>query len=142
MSRCADGTHGDTGATEMIMNNVRSKVQLCADLAQGPALGIQLCRTLNVHHTTCKVSRALESALCRRKPMSDDTVPALVQSQCFAEVSDAPDFEDVVVGAIGVAEMADSGAGAAGFDGGFCGWVPHDHHMADVIGSKVGVPKD
>ena len=54
--RCADGTHGDTGATEMIMNNIRSNVQLCADLAQGPALGIQLCCTLNVHRTTCKCS--------------------------------------------------------------------------------------
>ena len=74
MSRCADATHGDSGATEMIMNNVRPNVQLCADLAQGPSLGIRLCCTLNVHRTTYKVSPALESALCRRKPMSYDTV--------------------------------------------------------------------
>ena len=53
-----------------------------------------------------------------------------------------PDFEDVVVGAVGVAEMADSGAGAAGFDGGLSGWIPHDHHVPDLAGSKVGVPED
>jgi hypothetical protein len=52
--RWADGTHGDTGATKMIVDYVRLNAQLGADLAQGPALGVQLCRTLNVHRTTSK----------------------------------------------------------------------------------------
>ena len=52
VSRCADGTHGDTGATKMIVDHVPSNAQLRADLAQGPALGIQLCRTLNIHSAT------------------------------------------------------------------------------------------
>ena len=56
VSRYADRTHGDTGATKMIVDHVRSNAQLRADLAQGPALGIQLCCTLNVHRTTCKCS--------------------------------------------------------------------------------------
>jgi len=52
VSRCADGTHGDTGATKMIVDHVPSNAQLRTDLAQGPALGVQLCRTLNVHSAT------------------------------------------------------------------------------------------
>src|SRR5512133_2426191 len=38
--------------------------------------------------------------------------------------------------------MADTGAGAAGFDGGFSRCVPHDHDVPDVVGSQVGVPED
>jgi len=52
VGRCADGTHRDTGATKMIVDHLPPKAQLRADLAQGPALGIQLCRTLNVHSAT------------------------------------------------------------------------------------------
>src|SRR5215217_3029080 len=36
----------------MIVDHVPPKAQLRADLAQGPALGIQLCRTLYVHSAT------------------------------------------------------------------------------------------
>src|SRR5205823_961644 len=83
----------------------------------------------------------------RHCPRSSGCIWCLLQpggasSQCLAEVSDAPNFEDVVVGAVGVAEVADAGAGAAGFDGGFTGWVPHDHHVPDVVGSEIGVPED
>jgi hypothetical protein len=49
---CADRTHGDTGVTKMIMDHVRSNAHLGADLAQSPALGVQLCRALNVHGAT------------------------------------------------------------------------------------------
>jgi hypothetical protein len=54
VSRRADGTHSDTGATEMIVNYAPSNAQLRADLAQGPALGVQRCRTLNIHSATLK----------------------------------------------------------------------------------------
>jgi hypothetical protein len=36
----------------MIVDYVPSNAQLRPDLAQGPALGVQLCRTLNVHSAT------------------------------------------------------------------------------------------
>jgi hypothetical protein len=52
MRRRADGTHGDTSTTETIVDYVRSNAQLRADLAQRPALGVQLCRTLNIHSAT------------------------------------------------------------------------------------------
>jgi hypothetical protein len=65
-----------------------------------------------------------------------------ILSRVTVEVAEAPDFEDVVAWPVGVAEMADTGTSAAGFDGGFGCWVPHDHDVPDLVGSQVGVPKD
>jgi hypothetical protein len=58
------------------------------------------------------------------------------------EVAEAPNLKDVVTVPVGVAEMADTGTGAASFDGGFASWVPHDHDVPDLVGSQVGIPKD
>ena len=48
-----------------------------------------------------------------------------------AETRDVPD----VARPVGVAEVADTCTGAAGLDGGFVCWVPHDHDVPDVVGS-------
>ena len=73
-SSCADRTHGDTGATE-IVDDVRSN-ELRANLAQGPALGIQLCRTLNVHSATLNELR--QSSALSSKPMAYDAIRGLL----------------------------------------------------------------
>jgi hypothetical protein len=62
-----------------------------------------------------------------------------LSSRITGEVSDAPDLKDVMARAGGVAEVADAGTGAAGFDGGLVCWVPDDHDVSDLVGPKVGV---
>ena len=42
-------THGDPGATELIAHGGRGEAKLGTDLAQRPALGVQVGCTLNVH---------------------------------------------------------------------------------------------
>jgi hypothetical protein len=42
-------SHGDAGTTQLIADRARREIQLGTDLAQGPALGVQVRRTLNVH---------------------------------------------------------------------------------------------
>ena len=57
MRRRSVATHGDTGAAKLIAHGGPGNAQLGTDLAQGPALGVQLCRTLNVHSATRKELR-------------------------------------------------------------------------------------
>ena len=45
-------THGDAGTLELLAHRGRSEAQLRTDLAQGPALGVQVGCTLNVHGVT------------------------------------------------------------------------------------------
>ena len=52
MSRGAATTHGDAGATKLVAHRCRREAQLGTDLAQGPALGVQVGCTLNVHGAT------------------------------------------------------------------------------------------
>ena len=49
MSRGAAATHGDAGTTKLLAHRGRRDAQLGTDLAQGPTLGVQVSRTLQVH---------------------------------------------------------------------------------------------
>jgi hypothetical protein len=51
VSRSA-ATHDDASATKLVVHCGPSNAQLRADLAQAPALGVQLFSTLNVHSAT------------------------------------------------------------------------------------------
>jgi hypothetical protein len=51
-------------------------------------------------------------------------------------------FEDVVVWAVGGAEVSDAVADASCFYGGFVSWVPDDHDVCDLLGSEIRVPED
>jgi hypothetical protein len=42
-------SHGDAGTTQLIADRARRDAQLGTDLAQGPARGVQIRRTLNFH---------------------------------------------------------------------------------------------
>jgi hypothetical protein len=48
----AAATHGDAGPAKLLADRRRGNAQLGADLAQGPALGVQVGCTLNVHCAT------------------------------------------------------------------------------------------
>src|SRR5829696_2608231 len=65
---------------------------------------------LRVHYVGVNRSATTPSAF---NLATSDACCSRVQpsSQWFAEVSDAPDFEDAVAGAVGVAEMPDTGVG-------------------------------
>lgn len=52
MSRRSTATRGDTGALELITDCAPMNAQLRTDLTQGPALGVQVSGTLNVHGAT------------------------------------------------------------------------------------------
>ena len=52
MSRSTAATHGDAGTAKLIAHRGRRDAQLGTDLAQGPALGVQVGCTLNVHRAT------------------------------------------------------------------------------------------
>ena len=52
MSGSTAATHGDAGTAELMAHSGPGKAQLGTDLAQGPALAIQLGCTLNVHGAT------------------------------------------------------------------------------------------
>ena len=45
-------THGDAGTAKLIADRGPMNAQLGTDLAQGPALGVQVGCTLNVHRAT------------------------------------------------------------------------------------------
>jgi hypothetical protein len=61
MSGCTAPTHGDAGATKVLAHGGPGNAQLGTDLAQCPALGVQVGCTLNVHLVTvtasCDVAR-------------------------------------------------------------------------------------
>ena len=52
MSGRAAATHGDAGTSELLADRARMNAQLGTDLAQGPALGVQVGCTLNIHGAT------------------------------------------------------------------------------------------
>ena len=45
-------THGDAGTLELLADRAPMNAQLGTDLAEGPALGVQVGCTLNVHGAT------------------------------------------------------------------------------------------
>jgi hypothetical protein len=45
-------THGDAGTSELLADRAQMNAQFGADLAQGPTLGVQVGRTVNVHRAT------------------------------------------------------------------------------------------
>ena len=52
MCRRAATTHGDAGPLKLLADRAPRNAQLGTDLAQGPALGVQVGCTLNVHRAT------------------------------------------------------------------------------------------
>ena len=52
MRRRTARTHGDAGTSELLADRAQMNAQLSTDLAEGPALGVQVGRTLNVHCVT------------------------------------------------------------------------------------------
>jgi hypothetical protein len=52
VSRRAAATHGDAGLAKLMAHGGQGNAQLGTDLAQGPTLGVQVRRTLNVHGAT------------------------------------------------------------------------------------------
>jgi hypothetical protein len=57
MRRRSTATHGDTGRLELLVDRAPMNAQLGTDLAQAPALGIQVGCTLNVHRDTVTIKR-------------------------------------------------------------------------------------
>jgi hypothetical protein len=69
MSGRGAATHGDAGALELFADRAPMNAQLGADLAQGPALGVQVGGSLNVHgDTVASRSAASGSFGLRRSP--------------------------------------------------------------------------
>jgi hypothetical protein len=52
MRRRTARTHGDAGTSELLADRAQMNAQLSTDLAEGPALGVQVGSTLNVHRAT------------------------------------------------------------------------------------------
>ena len=52
MSRSTPATHGDAGTTQLLAHGGRRDAKLGTDLAQAPALAVQVGCTLNVHRDT------------------------------------------------------------------------------------------
>ena len=52
MSGRAAATHGDAGPAKLLAHRGPGNAQLGTDLPQGPALAVQVGRTLNVHRDT------------------------------------------------------------------------------------------
>jgi hypothetical protein len=48
----ADRTHGDAGTLELLADCAPMNAQLGSNLAEGPTLGVQVARMLNVHRAT------------------------------------------------------------------------------------------
>jgi hypothetical protein len=48
----AAATHSDAGLAKLLAHRGPGNAQLGTDLAQGPALGVQVGCTLSVHHAT------------------------------------------------------------------------------------------
>jgi hypothetical protein len=57
MSGRADTTHGDARATKLMTHGGPGNAHLGTDLAQGPALGVQIGCTLKLHGATLTISR-------------------------------------------------------------------------------------
>ena len=58
MSGSTTVTHGDASPLELVPDRAPMKAQLGTNLAEGPTLGVQVGRTVNVHRDTV-TSRAL-----------------------------------------------------------------------------------
>jgi hypothetical protein len=52
MSPRTAATHGDAGTLKLLANRAPMNAQLGTDLAQGPALGVQVGCRLNIHRVT------------------------------------------------------------------------------------------
>jgi hypothetical protein len=52
MSWRTAATHGDAGVAELMAHGGPGNAQLGTDLTQGPALAVEVGRTLNVHRDT------------------------------------------------------------------------------------------
>jgi hypothetical protein len=69
---CADGaTHGDTGPLELLADRAPMNAQLGTDLAQGPALGVQVGCTLNIHGGTVTGRSAASGSFGLRRSPGD-----------------------------------------------------------------------
>jgi hypothetical protein len=66
MSGWADRTHGDAGTLELLADCAPMNAQLGSNLAEGPTLGAQVARMLNVHRATVT---SLSSG-CRAVPVT------------------------------------------------------------------------
>ena len=75
MSGRSAATHRDAGAMKLLADRGPVDAQLCADLAQGPTLGVQLRRTIDVYGVTVATTRlvvapSLRSRLTARRRCS------------------------------------------------------------------------
>jgi len=68
-------THRDTGALELFPDRAPMNAQLGTDLAQGPTLGIQVGRTVNVHRATItsRTAASGSSGVCGGAPVMPAT---------------------------------------------------------------------
>jgi hypothetical protein len=67
VSRRAAATHGHTGFAKLIAHRGPGNAQLGTDLAQSPALGVQVGRTLNVHRATVMGPTPARALRCRQR---------------------------------------------------------------------------
>jgi hypothetical protein len=65
MSGRTAATRGDAGTLELLADYAPMNAQLVTDLAQGPALGVQVGGTVNVHRATVTTAHASCSRLGR-----------------------------------------------------------------------------
>jgi hypothetical protein len=68
MSGSTAPTHCDAGTTKLLAHRGLGNAQLGTDLAQGPALGVQVGCTLNVHRATVESQCGICSFGLRRSP--------------------------------------------------------------------------
>jgi len=64
-------THPDPGAAQLIAKGGLREAQLGTDLAQRPALGVQLGRSLNVHRDTVTSRSAASGSFGLRRSLGD-----------------------------------------------------------------------
>jgi hypothetical protein len=77
MCERSPATNGDAGTAKLMTHRRRRKAQLNADLAQCPALGVQVGCTLNVHGATVTSLSRIDSALIHP---SAGTIASFTQS--------------------------------------------------------------
>ena len=71
MSGSTAPTHGDAGTAKLMAHRGRRDAQLGTDLAQGPALGVQVGCTLNVHRATVTSRSAASGSFGLRRSPGD-----------------------------------------------------------------------
>jgi hypothetical protein len=88
VSRRSAATHGDASTLELLADRTPMNAQLGTNLAQGPTLGVQVGRTLNVHCATVtslgRGSRQTTNTFAERPTECDNSTSA------FGSVGDAP----------------------------------------------------